>query len=431
MVTAIFLDTMLFQQYRFPDEIDWPHLVEAPEVELIIAPVVMRQLNRHKDAGTNPRLRKRAAEVLARLGRLFADGPVAELRQGVTLRYLPREPQLDFAAHGLARDIEDDHLVAGVLAFREQHEGRSVLLGTTDVGLRLKVAEHRIAAVAPPDNQKLPDEPDPNERRVQELERELRELRQGVPVLKLGFVDGSGHVRFVLSPPPVPAEETIARQVALVRQKYPHMSIPPASQSGLAFLSPDYVPDDEIVAYNKRLDRYYREFEQYLRVLIRYEGLRHRTLQLNLLLRNEGNGPAQDIDVFLRFPVGCEVVDKESLPAKPEAPALPPGPRKRFDAMLPDVSGLASLAANRAGLPLLKSLQIRRDSAGYEVRFHADRLKQYLSEPIERLYVLFASYEAAASFGIDYRINAANLTHEGQGHLGVVITQAGQAGAED
>ncbi len=118
-MVAVFLDTMLFQQYRFPDEIDWPRLVGAPEVELVIAPVVMRQLNRHKDASTNPRLRERAARALTRLGALFANGPAAQLRPGVTLRYVTREPQLDFAEHALARDIDDDHLLASVLAFRQ------------------------------------------------------------------------------------------------------------------------------------------------------------------------------------------------------------------------------------------------------------------------------------------------------------------------
>jgi hypothetical protein len=208
------------------------------------------------------------------------------------------------------------------------------------------------------------------------------------------------------------------------------MSSPPASLSGLAFLSPDYVSEDEIDAYNRRLDRYYREFEQYLRARVRREGLRRRTLQLELLLRNEGSAPAQDVDVFMRFPPGCEVVDEENLPARPGAPTPPPEPRGRFAPRSFSVPGLDALVAARPEFPLPRSLQIHRAGGGYEVRFHIDRLKQHLSAPIERLYVLFALYEEAASFGIDYRINAANLTREGKGHLRVVITRAGREGAE-
>ena len=46
---AAFVDTMTFLHFRPLNEIDWTARLESDEVELLLAPVVLRELNCHKD----------------------------------------------------------------------------------------------------------------------------------------------------------------------------------------------------------------------------------------------------------------------------------------------------------------------------------------------------------------------------------------------
>ncbi len=422
---TIFIDTNLFLHYHFPDQIDWPALVGASDVELVVAPVVMRELDRHKYVGHSPKLRKRAASVVERLDKyLDADSP-PELRPGVTLRYEVREPQFDPDVSGLSRDSQDDQLVASVLAFRATCPNGRVLVATADIGLKHKARARQIEVVRPPDDRRLADEPDANERRVQELEKELREWRQRTPTLALGFAVGSSPARYVLPQPVVsPAEET-ARRLAEVRREHPHMRSPSAapgfSAIMVALAETHGISEQAITAYNTSLDRFYWDYERYLDALAEHENLRGRTLRLSLQLRNEGTAPAEDIDVFMHFPPGCRVVEEGDLPARPAPPEPPRRLQGRFDFASRPVTGLGASFFDPPALKLPDPLQIHRKSNGDEVRFHVERLKQQLAEVIDPLYVIFDSFAGASSFGIEYRINAANLPREQPGRLDVVV----------
>jgi hypothetical protein len=59
--------------------------------------------------------------------------------------------------------------------------------------------------------------------------------------------------------------------------------------------------------------------------------------------------------------------------------------------------------------------------------YEVQRLKQHMNEPCEPLYVVFDSFEDASSFGIDYRINAADLPDEVTGTHHVVVAREFEA----
>ncbi len=67
----LFPDTPNFLHYQTFEQIDLPALLGADAVVLVIAPIVIRELNDHKDSHPTPRLRKRAAAAIGRLGDVF------------------------------------------------------------------------------------------------------------------------------------------------------------------------------------------------------------------------------------------------------------------------------------------------------------------------------------------------------------------------
>ncbi|MEQ6335778.1 hypothetical protein [Sphingobium sp. MK2] len=56
----LFLDTNILMHFQRIDQIDWPDIADATECILLIAPVVIRELEKHKVQHSSPKLRERA-----------------------------------------------------------------------------------------------------------------------------------------------------------------------------------------------------------------------------------------------------------------------------------------------------------------------------------------------------------------------------------
>ena len=71
-------------------------------------------------------------------------------------------------------------------------------------------------------------------------------------------------------------------------------------------------------------------------------------------------------------------------------------------------------------LPNVSRPKIRRTNS-FDVDFKIRKLKHNKPILLDRLFVVFDSFESVKSFGIDYRINAGNLPHEINDSLHVKI----------
>src|SRR5665811_2428307 len=182
----VFADTNLFEQFSPITDIDWLALANCESATLLVSSVTIRELNRHKDGAANGRLKRKAAAVLSGLKRYSEQGAPAKIRAGVELEFQTQEPRIDFAAHQLDEQDGDDRLVATALTFAlgKGLTSESVLVATGDFGLQLKLRSQPLVGIIPlPDELRLPDEPDAEERLIRELKEEVRTLRDAVPKL--------------------------------------------------------------------------------------------------------------------------------------------------------------------------------------------------------------------------------------------------------
>jgi hypothetical protein len=62
-----FLDTCTLLHFTTFDEVDWPAVLGVPSVCLMVAPIVVRELNDHKDDSHNDRRQQRARVVIRKL----------------------------------------------------------------------------------------------------------------------------------------------------------------------------------------------------------------------------------------------------------------------------------------------------------------------------------------------------------------------------
>jgi hypothetical protein len=198
-----FLDTNVFLEYQEYTQLDWPKLLGARRVVLVVAPMVRREIERHRTDPRSPRRQKRARDVSGKLRELVLsvdDGVEAVIpeRPSTTYLELSRSPQM--AKHpDLSPDVQDDHIIASMREFVEEHPDRTTLLVAGDTGLVLTARRSGLNYRYLDDAYRLPDEATAEQREIRDLKSRLSKLEKSSPELVV-TIEGSNDGELVLPP---------------------------------------------------------------------------------------------------------------------------------------------------------------------------------------------------------------------------------------
>jgi hypothetical protein len=426
-----FLDTMVFLHFRPLDQIDWRTLLGADEVELVLAPVVCRQLDRHKDQSREG-LRDRAKKSVAQLkDRLRASG---DLRPGVTLKLVHEDPTIDFATHHLTRDVEDDQLVATALEYREA-TGQPVYLITDDFLLMAaKARAAGIEPVAPPDEARLPDALSEGEKKMRRLEAENQRLQGQRPQLTVRFASGADHEEVELRPLGPLSPDAHKRLLEEERQRHSLKDVgEPSTDSpigAIARLALSYERPANL-EYNHALATYFEKYSSYLKRRHAHREERALSVSFTLRVSNLGTAPATDVDIVVRAgaPVAIFEEDDRRLKA-PKVPRPPEEPDHRLAPHLYFDRGAADLIALNPALlatsqPHDPSIRLVQSDEGFEIHAHTRKIKHTQEVGLGPFVVRFASAEAVRPFRMSYSINCQELSENTGGDLHLVAKLAG------
>jgi len=142
---AIVPDTNVFAHYRMFDQIPWRELTRAASVRLVVALLVLDELDElsylSRTAG------QRAKEVLRALAKLHSEArpetPIA-IQQGVTLQVLPDPP-------GHVRQANNDEELLIRTEYVAAVVGNRVSLATGDYGMQVRAGARGLACLRLPD----------------------------------------------------------------------------------------------------------------------------------------------------------------------------------------------------------------------------------------------------------------------------------------
>src|SRR5260370_7971991 len=116
-----FLDTNILLEFETFDDVEWPQALNAKQVCLVLAPVVISELDKHKTDYNNARRQKRARMLLPKITKLTEGETIADalpqVRHNVTLLVLPNEPLIDWKPEHLNPTVNDNTLIARILEF--------------------------------------------------------------------------------------------------------------------------------------------------------------------------------------------------------------------------------------------------------------------------------------------------------------------------
>jgi hypothetical protein len=379
---SLLLDTNVFLHYRSLEEIDWLAVTDKRHVTLVVAPIVVRELNKHKDNPRSKKLRDRASSALRKLRNWKQ--LTSEIRPGVALYFIASDPQTDFAKYGLVRDIADDWLVATALQRIAENPSESLAMATADLGLEIKASPY-LPCVEIPEEFKLPDEETAEERQIRDLERAVRDLQNAIPSVTLIFADGSESVELNCYEEIIPTDFDM--EVLLSKDVEEHPKLP-AIQSNPVSMADARIGFASLnKTYNEELEEYFKQRRSFYTKLEKFGRWYANTAEISFSAINNGGVPAEDLDINLHFPDGFEVLEEKKLLEMPEEPDLPQTPeekmRSRFD--LPSLYYPTSAQADYR-IPSLAprnvQLQSVKKTKSHDVAVHIRRLKHQSSEKL-------------------------------------------------
>jgi hypothetical protein len=375
-VFNIFLDTNTVLHFKRPDLTDWDSLVGSATKFLIVAPVLVRELEHQKIHNRSRKLRDRAQSILVWLSAFVDKDENAEVRPGVHLRFLRHSPSIDFSSNRLSHLVADDELIASALEFKQQHE-TDVIVVTADLGLRMKLPPHGLKCIAPNEADRLPQEPDDAERELIQARRELARYESRNPKLSVTFANNKEFSKIdMLKPGP-------SSQPGFSRMQLMGYAAGPSTEA--------------MAEYNTNLANWAREISLHF--------------PCKLLLQNSGSSEATDISIDFVFPDFITVKAFDDLPKAPKKPS------SIFDP--PDLSGI---------VPLSEHLRPRSPGKPYISRsgslsFRIPALVHNRVLNSDRFYLRFSDDNPVCNFKASYVITCREIIDPIAGELNFLCSK--------
>ena len=214
MKVYAFTDTNVFLEYQDYSQLDWPKILNATEVCLVVAPMVRKEIEGHRTDPKSPRRQKRARAVSGKLRELafsVNDGEEALVpgRPGVTYLEIARSPLMGNYPE-LSTSDQDDHIIAAILDFQKQHPSLDTMVVSGDTGMCFKARHYGLEQTFLSEDYLLPDEPTLEQRQVRDLERRVGLLESPSPTLDVTLEGAEDGV--IALPAPTPVDDYIKVQ---------------------------------------------------------------------------------------------------------------------------------------------------------------------------------------------------------------------------
>ncbi|WP_422358270.1 hypothetical protein [Qipengyuania flava] len=378
----ILIDTNIALHFPRIDQLDWPDLAGCRTCTILIAPILLRELEQKKIFGATTAIKERAGRTIDYLVERMAEADPIHVRPNVTLVFLEHEPGIDFEANLLVREMNDDQYIASAIEHAAK-VGSDTRIASNDGGMALKLRSRPISVLRLPDELRLPLERDPRDKELRETKAQLLQLQTQRPKLVTTFAGGS-RKREIRNAKALPTRIPTTDEIKV---KHAPLPLPPHKQKdrdsrfsgnlvafgGLrgTFGESSALP---VERYNEELTQFYAKYSDYASRMARWLEYFRLSATIELELHNSGSATATDVDVTLRFPEGISLCRPRDFPDEPKEPVPPQRPgqlaKSSRNGLTLDVHRLPHLDLN------VHDGAVEVNEQDRTVRFYAKSLKQ-------------------------------------------------------
>ncbi len=430
----IYLDTNILLHYPALCEIEWSSWCQTEKVCVTICMQVIHELDEKKnDSQLGIRAAKRIKEIKQlRLGQ----STLKDRAEFCIDSYESRENEFP---ESLNPTSKDDRIIQSVLHFCENNPAETVVLVTEDIGMQIKCDTHKISYIDPPIKQRLPNPRTETEKKYRQAITELNELKNRQPkvifsLLNLEDSDSSNKpLEFSLNEPFFDIEREMEFEKLLRRPDLNDVQIRYSNSGKVSQTQKErfsQIPEREQQEYIANVDQYLVHFRNWLIDNHEFEkSWRVRQIKFWVQIKNIGNAPDEDVDLYLDLPpyfsfICSEKKEKGKKPKKPERPNPPKPPVasgiynverivRNLEALQTTYPWLAELR-NMPYVPRIGSHFFNPRAAwddidgnaekGYFIRIFQPRLNQHKSQLWGPYTLVFKSWEETKTFNIETRL---------------------------
>lgn len=413
----LFLDTNILIHFKTPKEIDWKKYVQGSYI-LVIAPIIIDEIDKLRRSQ-----QKKIATRAKSITKLFEH--IMDTGDPDWILIDKRPTSETFLGNSLDKTEQDDYLLAAVLEFCPEDPHCQKILVSEDIGPRLKGKNLGIKTIRLEHTELLAEEPDENEAKLQKLIRENNELKNRLPKVDLFFVGKRRNINFLEFQGTMTFDQYRAQKMAEVRKKYTYHKTPfqMPTQRDLIFRSAlaESMMYTEARRYDQELDWFFETYEhEFLPALYNWHITKLLSIEIELEIYNEGNVPAENIDLYLRFPNGTNIELADTFNPFPQPPVSPEKP-------LPLDQLLSKANEIRKSIPPPQMpsfhipkpwISIKQDN-GLQVDMKCSYLKHHQSFKFSKLAVSFETLDYMKGFEFQYQLTIANHPNLKTGKLQV------------
>jgi hypothetical protein len=440
-MTKIIIDANIIFHVDWQN-IPWHSITEAMETEIIILPILIKEIDGKKSSN------QRARDFNSKFISEFRKGANVKLSNRTTVSFLniiPTTPE--FEEHSLDRDLSDDNYICSILKLRIKNPKDQIIFATQDFIPELKAKEKGIEVYAIPDQYLLKQNEE--SKKIQSLGQQIEQLKYRLPDLELVFENDKAYTSV---PKPLPFDASLLDIKALLasaKERYPIAEVISPEERGrreqekererylkaaewsnsaalpilanALIASPmifkDLYPDiEEIKRYNNDVEIYLKVLEEYLTTKADYENINSLRLYIRLYIKNIGSSTAKDLRINIKSPSECNfclIKDAPRIPTEPTPPASPKTFWQKYS------GGIESYSRNNLSLQNTKTeLNIKESKI---CSWTLKELKHKEKISLDIIVFEFSSFENLTSFSFDYDLICDELPEKKIDSLHVIL----------
>jgi predicted ribonuclease YlaK len=327
----LFIDTNIFLHFVSFDQIDWARITGASDNILVLANIVLHELDKHKYS-PREKLRNRASTVIKKIDLQIEQG---ENQKNKIILYNGNVETI-LEKHSFDANDQDNLLLASMLCFAQENDlgSNQFSLVTNDLGPKLKAKQFGIQVVNLDEKYRLPFEEDKLNKELKRLNKEILSIKNRRPNLKILFTNKDKVLKLCKNKSELVFDDYIKTQLEIFDTVYQPFIISeiekPKRENDLKSFQANWmssvfgISNQQKKAYNDELVKFRVKYESYLITKYSYDLRMQRCFDIDLLLLNDGESVAQDVDIHLHFPDGFTLYDEDSCLKAPIEPSPPP-----------------------------------------------------------------------------------------------------------
>ncbi|MFH1118241.1 MAG: PIN domain-containing protein [Bacteroidota bacterium] len=410
----LFPDSNVFIHFK-PIE-NWTRKKNDDPFQVGLCLCIINELDKIKYSANTTNIKRRVQGLVKKL----SAPPPLVINNIPFIIYMPDELQMILDKSTFDKNDKDDVFIATVIKYSQDHPTEQIKIISNDLGVQLKCKAHYINFIVPSEEYLIQEE-DIAEKEIRHLKTELNRVKNLQPKLRMQFDNGESHIKFDIEEPCKENENEIMEIMDRIKQANPLLELDPYANPSIFSLGLYQKTPEKVDEYNAAMSQFYSDYEIYFRRSKIYSYKDNLTVILNIEISNNGNTPAENIDLYMHFPDGFTLCEKDDYHEK-ELEPTPPN-LSSFSMAPPDFYGfMRTMAVPTFPDINLGGFSIKKTNS-YDVNDHFNIIKHNHSAKVYPLYVTFDSYIDVMNFEISYRITAANMVDIVDGKLHVVINK--------